>query len=120
MNVDRYMVNLFFEIRRNIPASQARDLKLADPNLGDAMVKLYQSTDDENIRLLTEIFLEKAGGNWLKKANPSKAAKLLKKLKLKESLEKTSETNRDTNKQKSKKSSSSKPRYYRGALVKDD
>jgi hypothetical protein len=115
------MVNLFFEIRRNIPQQQAQALKLAAPNLGDMMIELYQNTNDENVRLLTEIFLEKAGDDWLAKANPRKAARILEKLKLKKLLEEKSESSESSDGKdgKSKKKVSPAPRYYRGAIVED-
>lgn len=71
MNIDRYMVNLFFEIKRNIPASQQINMNISNPHLGKLMSKLYCQTDDENIKLLTQIFLERAGENWLKDAKKS-------------------------------------------------
>jgi hypothetical protein len=71
MNIDRYMVTLFFEIRRNIPAQQQSEMKISDPEIGKVMSKLYRQTDDSEIKLLTKIFLERAGENWLKEADKS-------------------------------------------------
>jgi len=58
------MVKLFFEIRRNIPQEQQSMLKISDPDIGHRMIELYRKTDDENIKLLTKVFLERAGENW--------------------------------------------------------
>lgn len=68
MYIDRYMVNLFFEIRRNLPTEQQRTLRIAAVDLGESMIALYQQTDDENIRVLVERFLERAGEDWLSRA----------------------------------------------------
>lgn len=61
MIVDRYMVNLFFEIKRNIPLQLQKNLKISATNLESDMVALYNSCDDTNIQLLIEVFLERGG-----------------------------------------------------------
>ncbi|MEM7358520.1 MAG: hypothetical protein AAF431_05465 [Pseudomonadota bacterium] len=68
MYIDRYMVNLFFEIRRNLPLAQQSHLRIAAVDLGEKMIALYQQTEDENIRVLVERFLERAGEDWLSRA----------------------------------------------------
>ena len=68
MYIDRYMVNLFFEIRRNLPLEQQTHLRIAAVDLGETMITLFQQTDDENIRVLVERFLERAGEDWLSRA----------------------------------------------------
>ncbi len=72
MNIDRYMVNLFFEIKRNIPTSMQPAMKISDPAIGETMVSLYKKSKDENIRLLVEIFLERAGDEWVSKIREKK------------------------------------------------
>lgn len=72
MNIDRYMVNLFFEIRRNLPSKHQQALRLSAPDLGEKIVAIYQQSDDENTRLLIEIFLERAGDNWIHKVTKKK------------------------------------------------
>jgi len=73
MNIDRYMANLFFEIRRNLPKNQQRQMKISSPTLGDDIIFVYKNSDDESIRLLIEVFLERAGEKWLKKLHSFKA-----------------------------------------------
>lgn len=70
MQIDRYMVNLFFEIKRNLPPEQQSNLKISDHALGDTMVNLYQTCDDENIKLLIKVFMERAGEEWLRRIAP--------------------------------------------------
>jgi hypothetical protein len=114
MNIDRYMVNLFFEIKRNIPLHQQSEMKISDPELGKVMSELYRQTDNDNIKLLTQIFLERAGENWLKdadKTNTSATIRLAKGVKQglvnKQPHNPVSETN-------------IKPkRIYRGQVVED-
>lgn len=72
MNIDRYMTKVFFEIRRNLPAQLQTDMKISSPDIGDIMVRLYLDSDDENIKRLTELFLEHAGENWVDKIRPKK------------------------------------------------
>lgn len=112
MNVDRYMVNLFFEIRRNLPRQQQQGMRLSAPDLGEKFVTLYNTSDDENIQLLVEIFLERAGEDWIKKIRKSKnrirGVKATKeKLKTKDK-EETSPTKENPRK---------KSNYYRGVQI---
>lgn len=72
MKLDRYMVNLFFEIKRNLPLGQQHKMLISSTKIGDVMIELYQTTEDENIKLLTGIFLERAGEDWFKQANKDK------------------------------------------------
>jgi hypothetical protein len=114
MNIDRYMVNLFFEIKRNIPASQQVNMNISNPQLGELMTKLYNQTDDENIKLLTQIFLERAGENWLrdaKKAAPSITARIAKRFR-EEPVDKQTDSSVSKVKVKPK-------RIYRGQVVED-
>ena len=72
MKIDRHMVNLFFEIKRNIPSAMQAEMKISDPGAGDYMVRLHQETEDENIKQLSETFLRRAGDEWLAKIHPRK------------------------------------------------
>ncbi|MCH2191011.1 MAG: hypothetical protein MK188_08820 [Gammaproteobacteria bacterium] len=60
MNVDRYMVNLFFEIKRNLPFHLQSGLKISSPTLTQDIVDVYNTTEDENIKLLIDRFFERA------------------------------------------------------------
>lgn len=108
MKLDRYMVTLFFEIRRNMPIEMQREMKISAPDLGNVMVNLHKTTNDENIRLLVEVFLDRAGPDWL--------AKTLVKENFYRGLKVTSKSSRPTTTKNRKK----KPvRYYRGVRVDD-
>ncbi|NNC99655.1 MAG: hypothetical protein HKN85_05695 [Gammaproteobacteria bacterium] len=72
MQVDRFMVNAFFEIKRNAPLELQRKLRISDPEVGQTMVALHLSTNDERTRLLTRAFLMHAGEDWLTKLEPRK------------------------------------------------
>lgn len=113
MNIDRYMVNLFFEIKRNIPLQQQASMKISDPELGKVMSTLYRQTENQNIKLLTQIFLERAGENWLEEAEKgiSKIAQLKKRVQQVEVSKNTSSP--DSSKKR-------KPKLiYRGQIVED-
>ncbi len=58
------MVNLFFEIRRGVPLNLQADMKISNSDIGNVMIEVHKQCEDENIRLLIEIFLERAGDNW--------------------------------------------------------
>lgn len=110
MKLDRYMVNLFFEIKRNLPLEQQRNMLVSSPDIGNVMTNLYQTTPNENIKLLTGIFLERAGDNWIKKAESKNiGASILKKL-----ISNPSEL-ADSKQVDPKK----KQRIYRGQIVED-
>lgn len=113
MNIDRYMVNLFFEIKRNVPHRQQADLKISDPNIGSVMTRLYQETKDENTKLLVGVFLERAGEQWAKDAQKPKALpKMLKFLSANNSAEDSSQKSQSAKKNKPK-------RIYRGQVIDD-
>jgi len=60
MNVDRYMVNLFFEIKRNLPFQLQSGLKISSPTLTQDVVDVFNTTEDENIKVLIDRFFERA------------------------------------------------------------
>lgn len=103
------MVNLFFEIKRNLPLHLRDPLKISDPNLSDKLVSLYKEYDDSSIQRLIEVFFERADEEWSKKLNPSKKSRMLELIK--PQLQPLSASN------SSDTDSSTKPRYYRGVLV---
>lgn len=113
MNIDRYMVNLFFEIKRNVPYQQQASLKISDPDIGSVMTSLYRETKDENIKLLTRIFLERAGEKWASDADKPRAlSKIIKRLAKDRSAEESTGTNPALKKDKPK-------RIYRGQVIED-
>jgi hypothetical protein len=76
MNIDRPMVSLFFEIKRNLPYATRADMKIAAPDVGERLLGIYQSSDDEPLKALIESFLERAGGDWSKRMVASQKPKL--------------------------------------------
>jgi len=117
MKLDRYMVNLFFEIKRSLPLEQQRNMLVSSPDIGEIMTDLYQTTPNENIKLLTGIFLERAGENWIKKANSSKlGSSFLKKL-VTNSASPSSTTKQLIQSEQTKPIK--KQRIYRGQIVED-
>jgi len=112
MNIDRYMVNLFFEIKRNVPYQQQASLKISDPDIGSVMTSLYRETKDENIKLLVRIFLERAGEKLASNADkPKTLNKIIKRL-AKRSVEDNSSISSAAAKDKPK-------RIYRGQVIED-
>lgn len=73
MKIDRYMVTLFFEIRRNLPTNIQSDLKISDTNLGEKMLSLYNEDYDDNVKLLIQVFFERAGSQWISKLEPKQS-----------------------------------------------
>ena len=72
MQLDRSMVNAFFEIKRKLPPEIQQKLRISSPNVGDNLVALYVSTQDPQIKELTRAFLTRAGGPWVEKLEPPK------------------------------------------------
>lgn len=107
MHIDRYMVNLFFEVRRNLPKSEQAKMKIASAELGEQMVAVYNTSNDENIRLLIEVFLERAGDGWIDKIRKKKRFR--------------GPITTNTSQQKKRISKTKKPKsssmYYRGVKI---
>lgn len=66
-NIDRQMVTLFFEIKRNLPFDARNDLKISSPAIGTQLVAIYQSSNDKPLRRLIEKFMQRAGDTWVSK-----------------------------------------------------
>ena len=71
MNIDRQMVSLFFEIKRNMPYEQRDGMKIASHDIGERLVGIYQESDDRTIRVLIEKFMLRAGPEWAGKLSSS-------------------------------------------------
>lgn len=67
LNIDRKMVNLFFEIKRNMPLDTRGDMRIASPDIGHQLLKLHQQSEDTNLRRLIEKFMQHAGSEWINK-----------------------------------------------------
>ena len=73
MNIDRYMAKVFFEVKRSLPPQLQTDMKISSPDIGNIMVRLYLDSQDDNIKRLSEVFLERAGKDWVDKIRPKKS-----------------------------------------------
>lgn len=112
MYIDRYMVNLFFEIKRNSPSKHRASLKISDPDLGQTMIDLYHSLGDDANQRLIEVFLERAGDGWVAKLRDSDQE-----LSSKPTIQnpRTAAVSEAT--QPSTDHRPTKARYYRGVLI---
>lgn len=77
LNIDRPMVSLFFEIKRNMPFDQRKDMKIAAPNIGEQLVSIYRDSNNKSLKGLIENFMEHAGQGWAQRLNAPKKSKLL-------------------------------------------
>lgn len=77
MNIDRPMVSLFFEIKRNMPANEREEMKIASPDVGDQLVAIYQDSDDKALKQLIETFMNRAGSDWAKQLSKPKKSRML-------------------------------------------
>ncbi|GGZ96215.1 hypothetical protein GCM10008090_00530 [Arenicella chitinivorans] len=106
------MVNLFFEIKRNLPPELGDDLKISSADLSSAMINVYWSSDDNMVRTLVEAFFRRAGDEWYVQLQPKK--RYYRGVEIAENRAHTqskSIARPDSDKPKAKK------RFYRGALV---
>lgn len=75
MNIDRKMVSLFFEIKRNMPYEQREDMKIASHDIGERLIGIYQESDDRTMKTLIEQFMLRAGPKWAGKLSSSLTTK---------------------------------------------
>jgi len=65
MNIDRPMVNLFFEIKRTLPSESRDTIKLSAPDIGERLLDIHQaSSGDRYLQALIERFFVRAGEDW--------------------------------------------------------
>jgi len=67
LQIDRVMVNLLSDIKHNLPASQRKNIQVSSPTIGETLIELHQSSDDNNIKRLTSAFLRRAGKQWFER-----------------------------------------------------
>lgn len=80
LNIDRAMVSLFFEIKRNMPFEQREEMKISSPTIGTSLVEVYQNSSNKALKRLIRDFMQKAGEDWLAKiATPKKTKRLFSK-----------------------------------------
>jgi len=77
MNIDRPMVSLFFEIKRNMPATDREEMKIAAPDVGDRLVAIYQNSNNSALKELIETFMNHAGADWTKQLSKPKKSRML-------------------------------------------
>jgi len=77
MNIDRSMVSLFFEIKRNMPATDRDEMRIAAPDVGERLVSIYQNSNNSALKELIETFMDHAGSEWTEQlAKPRKSRML--------------------------------------------
>lgn len=73
LNINRQMVNLFFEIKRNMPSNTQDDIRITSTGIGHLLLKLHRESESNNLRQLIEKFMAHAGGEWTEKLEASKS-----------------------------------------------
>lgn len=74
-NIDRAMVTLFFEIKRNMPFEARDELKISSPVIGTQLISIYQKSNDKPLRRLIEEFMQRAGDTWVSKLSQPRKSK---------------------------------------------
>lgn len=72
MNIDRPMVTLFFEIKRNLPFESRDAMKLSAPDIGERLLDIHRASGNPSLRSLIERFFMRAGDDWMNRINPPK------------------------------------------------
>ena len=70
MHIDRQMVGLFFEIRRSLPLSTRKNLRISESSVERKLIILHSYTADIRIKNLIERFLLLSGEHWMDKIQP--------------------------------------------------
>lgn len=76
-NIDRAMVSLFFEIKRNMPLDQREGMKISSPNIAQQLIGIYEESSNNALKQLIHDFMVRAGDSWAKKLRPIKKRKQL-------------------------------------------
>lgn len=77
MNIDRPMASLFFEIKREAPFEEQADMKISAPDVGERLVALYRDSDNTELKKMIQVFMQRAGDDWLDQLEQPKKTKLL-------------------------------------------
>ncbi|GAA3940727.1 hypothetical protein [Litoribacillus peritrichatus] len=67
MNYDKSMIDLIQEIRRRADSEDKPGIKLANPELFNELIPIYQGSDDAILKALTKELFHKAGEGWSQK-----------------------------------------------------
>ena len=70
-NIDREMVSLFFEIKRNMPFEQRDPMKISSPLIGHQLINVYRQSNNNALKQLIEKFMDSAGGDWTRRLSKS-------------------------------------------------
>lgn len=65
-DIDRHRANLFFAIKRKLPAATRADIKIAAPDLAHQLINIYSLSDNAELRQLIEQFFDGTHGDWSK------------------------------------------------------
>jgi hypothetical protein len=77
-NINRAMVTLFFEIKRNMPFEARDDMKISSPVIGKQLISIYQQSNNKPLRRLIEDFMQRAGAAWESQLSTPRKSKLTK------------------------------------------
>ena len=58
MKMNRQLINLFYEIKRNLTPKNRAKFKLSDPKMADKLLVLHTRTKNLRLKYLIESFLE--------------------------------------------------------------
>lgn len=77
-NIDRAMVTLFFEIKRNMPFDAREDMKISSPVIGKQLISIYHHSNNKPLKQLIEDFMLRAGDAWVSQLGKPRKSKLTK------------------------------------------
>ena len=64
MNFDKPMIDLVQEIRRRATSEDKPSIKLANPELLNELIPIYQASNDTILKTLVKELFHKAGNQW--------------------------------------------------------
>lgn len=72
MQINRKMVTLFFEIKRNMPYEHREKMKIASPDLAQQLTVIYKKSKRHSLKESIEKFMSLAGDEYLDKLKAPK------------------------------------------------
>ncbi len=69
MNIDRPLVNLFFQIKRTMPLESRENMKISSPDIKQNLILAYKNSDDETLKSMIEDFLTRTSNDWKAQVN---------------------------------------------------
>jgi len=76
INIDRPMVTIFFEIKRNLPFESRDAMKISAPDIGERLLDIHRASNNPSLKTLIEKFFARAGDDWTHRINPPKKSLL--------------------------------------------